>query len=167
MCLSLLTYKRWSRGGWIDHLFPIIELALMVIVAFIGIATQHHEISWINAVLFVDLISWVSQRDRWIKRRMQLKGQLPESARLESVALPRCDLILASAGEDNRRTAKVLQRMYVIAPREATELCEQTPSLLKSKVWDAEAEFVKEKLEAAGATIELRQTDDVCAGDKD
>jgi len=66
------------------------------------------------------------------------------------------DVILASFGDSKMGVIKAVKDICGLGLKEAKELVEAAPKALKEGVAKAEAEELKEKLEAAGATIELK-----------
>ena len=66
------------------------------------------------------------------------------------------DVILANAGASKINVIKVVREVTGLGFKEAKELVDGAPKALKEKVSKADAESLKEKLEAAGATIEIK-----------
>lgn len=66
------------------------------------------------------------------------------------------DVILASAGDKKINVIKEVRGITGLGLKEAKELVENAPKPLKEAVSKDEANEMKEKLEAAGATIELK-----------
>ena len=66
------------------------------------------------------------------------------------------DVILASFGDAKMGVIKDVKEALGLGLKEAKEVVESAPKALKEGVSKAEAEELKEKLEAAGATIELK-----------
>jgi large subunit ribosomal protein L7/L12 len=66
------------------------------------------------------------------------------------------DVILANAGASKINVIKVVREVTGLGLKEAKELADGAPKALKEKVSKADAESLKEKLEAAGATIEIK-----------
>ena len=66
------------------------------------------------------------------------------------------DVILANAGASKINVIKVVREVTGLGLKEAKELVDGAPKALKEKVSKADAEALKEKLEAAGATIEIK-----------
>lgn len=66
------------------------------------------------------------------------------------------DVILASAGASKINVIKVVREVTGLGLKEAKELVDGAPKAIKEKVSKADAEALKEKLEAAGATIEIK-----------
>lgn len=66
------------------------------------------------------------------------------------------DVILASFGDAKMGVIKAVKESLGLGLKEAKEVVESAPKALKEGVSKAEAEELKEKLEAAGATIELK-----------
>ena len=66
------------------------------------------------------------------------------------------DVILASFGEKKVDVIKAVKDACGLSLKEAKEIVEAAPKALKEAAPKAEAEELKAKLEAAGATIELK-----------
>ncbi|MDD7429690.1 MAG: 50S ribosomal protein L7/L12 [Oscillospiraceae bacterium] len=66
------------------------------------------------------------------------------------------DVVLASFGEKKMDVIKAVKDACGLSLKEAKELVESAPKALKEGAPKAEAEELKAKLEAAGATIELK-----------
>ena len=66
------------------------------------------------------------------------------------------DVILANAGASKINVIIVVREVTCVGLKEAKELVDGAPKALKEKVSKADAESLKEKLEAAGATIEIK-----------
>ena len=66
------------------------------------------------------------------------------------------DVILASFGEKKMDVIKAVKDICGLSLKEAKELVEAAPKALKEGASKAEAEDIKTKLEAAGATVELK-----------
>ncbi len=66
------------------------------------------------------------------------------------------DVILASAGSSKINVIKEVRGITGLGLKEAKELVESAPKALKEGASKEEAEEIKAKLEAAGATIEVK-----------
>ncbi len=66
------------------------------------------------------------------------------------------DVILASFGSNKIAVIKEVRAITGLGLKEAKELVEGAPKPVKEAAAKAEAEDIKEKLEAAGATVELK-----------
>ena len=66
------------------------------------------------------------------------------------------DVILASAGQAKLQVIKVVKEALGLGLKEAKELVDKAPATVKEKVSKAEAEQLKETLEEAGATVEVK-----------
>ncbi len=66
------------------------------------------------------------------------------------------DVILASFGEKKMDVIKAVKDICGLSLKEAKELVEAAPKAIKEGASKADAEDLKTKLEAAGATIELK-----------
>ena len=66
------------------------------------------------------------------------------------------DVILASFGDKKMDVIKAVKDICGLSLKEAKELVEAAPKAVKEGASKADAEEIKSKLEAAGATIELK-----------
>ena len=66
------------------------------------------------------------------------------------------DIELTSTGEKKINVIKVVREITALGLKEAKELVDGAPSVVKEAVPKDEAEEVKKKLEAAGAKVELK-----------
>lgn len=66
------------------------------------------------------------------------------------------DVILASAGDKKINVIKEVRTITGLGLKEAKELVESAPKEVKLGVGKDEANEIKEKLEGAGATVELK-----------
>lgn len=63
---------------------------------------------------------------------------------------------LKSTGEQKIQVIKVIREITGLGLKEAKDIADQAPKIVKENVAKAEAEEMKKKLEAAGATAELK-----------
>lgn len=63
---------------------------------------------------------------------------------------------LKSAGEQKINVIKVIREITTLGLKEAKDLVEGAPKAVKEGVKKEEAEEIKKKLEAAGATVEIK-----------
>lgn len=66
------------------------------------------------------------------------------------------DVVLASFGDKKMDVIKAVKDICGLSLKEAKELVEAAPKALKEGASKADAEEIKTKLEAAGATVELK-----------
>ena len=66
------------------------------------------------------------------------------------------DVVLASAGDKKINVIKEVRGITGLGLKEAKELVEGAPKAVKEGASKAEADELKAKLEAAGATVELK-----------
>ena len=66
------------------------------------------------------------------------------------------DVILANAGAAKLGVIKVVKEVTGLGLKESKDLVDGAPKPVKEKVSKAEAEELKAKLEAAGATVEIK-----------
>ena len=66
------------------------------------------------------------------------------------------DVILAAAGANKIQVIKEIRTVTSLGLKEAKELVESAPKPVKTGLKKEEAEEIKKKLEAAGATVQLK-----------
>lgn len=66
------------------------------------------------------------------------------------------DVVLASFGEKKMDVIKVVKEVTGLGLKESKELVESAPKAIKEGASKADADELKAKLEAAGATVELK-----------
>lgn len=66
------------------------------------------------------------------------------------------DVVLASFGDKKMDVIKVIKEITGLGLKEAKEFVESAPKAVKEGVSKTEAEELKAKIEAAGATVELK-----------
>mgnify|MGYP000693435492 FL=1 len=66
------------------------------------------------------------------------------------------DVILTSAGASKIGVIKAVREATGLGLKEAKELVDGAPKAIKEKISKADADALKEKLEAAGATVEVK-----------
>ena len=66
------------------------------------------------------------------------------------------DVVLAQAGTNKIQVIKEIRGMISLGLKEAKDLVESAPKPVKTGVPKAEAQEMKKKLEAVGATVELK-----------
>ena len=80
----------------------------------------------------------------------------PGDGAAEVVEKDSFDVILASFGEKKINVIKDVRALTGLGLKEAKDLVESAPKAIKEGVSKDEAEEIKTKLEAAGATIEIK-----------
>ena len=66
------------------------------------------------------------------------------------------DVVLASVGDKKIQVIKVVRELTGLGLKEAKELVDSAPKAVKEGVSKDEAEDIKAKLEAAGATVDIK-----------
>ncbi|MBT4463212.1 MAG: 50S ribosomal protein L7/L12 [Rhodospirillaceae bacterium] len=66
------------------------------------------------------------------------------------------DVVLAAAGDKKINVIKEVRAITALGLKEAKEMVESAPSVVKEGVSKDEAEELKKKLEEAGATVEVK-----------
>ena len=66
------------------------------------------------------------------------------------------DVVLTSAGASKVKVIKVVREITGLGLKEAKEVVDGAPKVIKEGVSKAEAEEIKAKLEAEGASVELK-----------
>lgn len=66
------------------------------------------------------------------------------------------DVVLANAGDNKIKVIKAVREITGLGLKEAKEVVDNAPKTLKEGVSKEEADQIKEKLEAAGASVEVK-----------
>ncbi len=66
------------------------------------------------------------------------------------------DVILTAAGSSKIQVIKAVREVTGLGLKEAKELVDNAPKAVKEKISKADADALKEKLEAAGASVEVK-----------
>jgi large subunit ribosomal protein L7/L12 len=66
------------------------------------------------------------------------------------------DVIMTSAGQKKISVIKVIKDIIGLGLKESKDFVDNLPRAVKEKVSEAEANEIKEKLEAEGATLEIK-----------
>lgn len=66
------------------------------------------------------------------------------------------DVVLMAAGDKKIQVIKVVRELTSLGLKEAKDLVDGAPKSVKEKVSKADAEAVKAKLEAEGATVQIK-----------
>ncbi len=66
------------------------------------------------------------------------------------------DVILSAVGASKINVIKVVREVTGLGLKEAKEVVDKAPNAVKEKISKADAEALKAKLEAAGATVEIK-----------
>ncbi len=66
------------------------------------------------------------------------------------------DVILAGQGDKKIQVIKIVRELTGLGLKEAKEVVDKVPSTVKASVAKEEAESMKQKLEAVGATVEIK-----------
>jgi large subunit ribosomal protein L7/L12 len=82
-------------------------------------------------------------------------GEAAEAAEAEEEKTE-FDVVLASFGEKKIQVIKEVRAITGLGLKEAKEKVESAPTVIKEGVSKDEAEQIKEKLEAVGATVEIK-----------
>lgn len=119
-------------------------------------------VSWIEGISVLEL----SQLVKALEKRLGVSAAAPvaiaaagagagagAAAEEEKVAF---DVILTGAGEKKIGVIKEVRALTSLGLKEAKDLVEGAPKPVKEGVTKEEAEQAKAKLEAAGATVEIR-----------
>ena len=66
------------------------------------------------------------------------------------------DVVLTNAGQTKMAVIKVVKEITGLGLKESKEIVDNCPKAVKEGVSEAEAEDIKKKLEAAGASVEVK-----------
>ena len=91
-----------------------------------------------------------------IQRRVAAAGAAPSGDAAAAEEKDEFTIVLAAAGDKKINVIKEVRTITGLGLKEAKDLVEGAPKELKTGVSKDEANGFKEKLEAAGATVELK-----------
>jgi large subunit ribosomal protein L7/L12 len=80
----------------------------------------------------------------------------PAAGAVEDAGVDEVDLILTAAGGKKIPVLKLVREITGLGLKEAKTLVDSAPKAVKEKITKAEAEELKAKLEAEGASIEIK-----------
>ena len=80
----------------------------------------------------------------------------PAAGGEEAAGSDEVDVVLTSAGDKKIPVLKIVRELTGLGLKEAKEIVDSAPKAIKEKVSKADGEEMKAKLEAEGATIELK-----------
>lgn len=83
-------------------------------------------------------------------------GAVAGAAAVEVEEKTEFDVVIQSAGAQKLQVIKVARELTGLGLKEAKELVDNAPKVLKEKISKQEAENIKAKLTEAGATIEIK-----------
>lgn len=83
-------------------------------------------------------------------------GAAPGGAAAEEDEKSDFDVVLTAAGDKKIQVIKVVRELTGLGLKDAKDLVDAAPKAVKEGVAKAEADEMKEKLEEAGATVELK-----------
>ncbi|MCM8796815.1 MAG: 50S ribosomal protein L7/L12 [Candidatus Omnitrophica bacterium] len=119
------------------------------------------ELDTLTALELVDLIKM--KKEQWgVSDAMpMMAAAMPGAAGAPAVAAAAEEkstftLVLANAGANKIAVIKEVRAMTNLGLKEAKDLVDAAPKTLKEGLTKEEAEEIKKKLEAAGATVELK-----------
>jgi len=87
---------------------------------------------------------------------MMMMAAAPGEASAAAEEKTEFDVILASAGEKKINVIKEVRAITGLGLKEAKDLVEGAPKPVKEQISKEDAEDIKEKLEAVGASIEIK-----------
>ena len=88
--------------------------------------------------------------------KYQPKGNYEAAGAAAQAEQTEFDVVLTSAGAAKLGVIKVVKELTGLGLKEAKDLVDNAPKAVKEKVSKAEADELKAKLEAAGATVEVK-----------
>lgn len=124
--------------------------------------TQEDILNYIDNMKVIELADFVKKiEDRYgVSATMPVSGvaisQLSEQA-APAEEKTSFDVVLSAISADKKiQTIKVLRELTSLGLKEAKQLVEGVPKPVKTDILKEEAETIKTKLEAVGATVEVK-----------
>lgn len=94
--------------------------------------------------------------EKWGVSAMAFASAAPATAAPVAEVKDKFDIHLTAAGDNKINVIKEVRAITGLGLKEAKDLVEAAPKLVKAEVSKTEAEDLKKKLEAAGAKVELK-----------
>ena len=115
------------------------------------------EIEELTVVELADLIKELEEKFG-VKAHAMVSAAAPTSSQATEEVSEKStfNVMLTSVGEEKIQVIKAVNEITGLGLSGAKNLVEKTPALIKENVSKAEADEIKSKLEAVGATIELK-----------
>jgi large subunit ribosomal protein L7/L12 len=122
--------------------------------------TKEQVIDWLSARSILEIASLVKDLEaKWGVSAAQVvaSAAAPAAAQV-AVAEEKTEfeVVLKATGDKKIEVIKVVREISGLALKDAKDLVEGAPKTVKESVPKADAEEMKKKLEAAGATVELK-----------
>ncbi len=115
------------------------------------------EIEGLTVVELADLVKELEEKFG-VKAQATVAAATPVSSEPSETVSEKStfNVMLTSIGEEKIQVIKAVNELTGLGLSGAKNLVEKVPALIKENVSKAEAEEIKSKLEAVGATIELK-----------
>ncbi|HOM68353.1 MAG TPA: 50S ribosomal protein L7/L12 [Candidatus Paceibacterota bacterium] len=115
------------------------------------------EIEGLTVVELADLVKELEEKFG-VKAQATVAAAAPVSSEPSETVSEKStfNVMLTSIGEEKIQVIKAVNELTGLGLSGAKNLVEKVPALIKENVSKAEAEEIKSKLEAVGATIELK-----------
>ena len=121
--------------------------------------TKDQVIEWLSAQPILELAGLVKELEtKWGVSAAAAAGPAAAAAAPAAAAEEKTEftVVLLAAGANKIGAIKEVRAITGLGLKEAKDLVEGAPKPVKEGVNKAEAEEIKKKLEAAGATVELK-----------
>lgn len=129
--------------------------AVEVPVKFQGIVSEIEKMSVLD---LSELVKVLEDKFGVSASAPMMMGAMPAAAGAGEVAEEKTefDLELKAAGDQKINVIKAVREITGLGLKEAKDMVDAAPKVIKEAVKKEEAEELKKKLEAAGATVELK-----------
>jgi large subunit ribosomal protein L7/L12 len=122
--------------------------------------TKDQVLDWVRNASMVDIANIVKE----IETEFGVTAAAPVMAMAAGAAAPAAeveektefDVVIQSAGPQKLQVIKVARELTGLGLKEAKELVDNAPRVLKEKVSKQEAETLKAKLTESGAVVEIK-----------
>ncbi len=114
------------------------------------------EIEKMSVLDLSELVSVLEDKFGVSAAAPMMMGAAPAAAAEEVEEKTDFDVELAAAGQQKINVIKAVREVTGLGLKEAKDLVDAAPKVIKEKVAKADAEAMKKKLEEAGATVTLK-----------
>lgn len=123
--------------------------------------TREQVVEFLSQMTVMDIASLTTElEDKWGVKAAPIAvggfGPMPGAEAAAAVEKTEFDVELTAAGDKKINCIKVIREITSLGLKEAKDLVEAAPKVIKEGIQKSEAEEIKKKLEEAGATVTIK-----------
>lgn len=122
--------------------------------------TREQVVDFLSKMTVMDIANLTTElEEKWGVKAAPVSmgfGPMPAAAAEAAVEKTEFDVELTAAGEKKINVIKVIREITSLGLKEAKDLVEAAPKVIKEGIAKTEADDIKKKLEEAGATVTIK-----------